>query len=90
MFQSLTRYVMVGAALTAFACSQAACASDTEEPETASEANQPIVGGKISANGAWPGAVHDMSGVARTCGFWAWRDSKPGSAEASARATSTM
>jgi secreted trypsin-like serine protease len=68
MFQSLTRYFMVGATLTAFACSQAACASDTEEPETASEATQPIVGGKISANGAWPGAVAVYKSGYQACG----------------------
>lgn len=69
MFQNLTRYFMVGATLTVFACSQAACTQDTgEDLEQVSETNDPIVGGKVSVDGAWPGAVAVYKSGYQACG----------------------
>ena len=69
MLASLTRYAIVGATLTLFAVSQAACASDTnEDPQTVGETNDPIVGGKISTTGAWPGAAAVYKSGYQACG----------------------
>jgi secreted trypsin-like serine protease len=67
MFQSLTRYAIVAATLTVFASTQA-CTTETEQPETVGEANNPIVGGKVSADGAWPGAVAVYKSGYQACG----------------------
>lgn len=69
MFENLTRYFMVGAALTTFGLSQVACTSDaTEEPEQVADTNEAIVGGKVSATGAWPGAVALYKSGSQACG----------------------
>ncbi|MFO0734333.1 MAG: serine protease [Labilithrix sp.] len=68
--KNLTRSGLVGAALTAFACSQAACATDTsdEQPEQVVDTNDAIVGGKVSTDGAWPGAVAVYKSGYQACG----------------------
>lgn len=70
MLASLTRYAIVGATLTLFAVSQAACASDAnqEDPQTVGETNDPIVGGKVSTTGAWPGAAAVYKSGYQACG----------------------
>jgi len=58
MLAHAARLGLALATLTVFASTQVACVTDAgEDPETSIESSDPIVGGTISATGAWPGAV---------------------------------
>lgn len=57
MFAHALRTGLIASTLALVAATQAACATEMEDVETTAEATDPIVGGTVAAEGAWPGAV---------------------------------